>query len=182
VNHRFISCWLFGLLFFIPIHRLESQGTAQISSKSRPWWVNLGAGAGLIGTQVALDAGMVYCYQFEPTIISARVIGLTNKNPTVQRIDYSSTQYKMTDYGILYGPMWQSACSYLSLGAGIGLVRAAYETPDRITTNSSVSMPIEAQWFLRPTNFAGIGVYAYASLNFEKHLAGILVCAQLGVW
>jgi hypothetical protein len=110
------------------------------------------------------------------------MLGVTNNNPTVQRIDQSYTIYKMAEYGILYGPIWQTDCGYISAGAGIGLVRAAYETPIDIATNTSISLPVEAQWFWRLTTYAGLGVYSYISLNFEKPLYGVMVCAQLGAW
>jgi hypothetical protein len=129
-----------------------------------------------------MNGGMVYCYQFDRSIISARILGTTNNNPTVQQIDPSVTIYKMAEYGVLYGPIWQTECSYVSIGAGVGLVRAAYETPTDITTNTSISLPIEMQLFYRFTPYAGLGLYTYASLNFEKPLYGVMVCAQLGVW
>jgi hypothetical protein len=125
---------------------------------------------------------MVYCYQFESSLISARMIGVTNKNPTIQEIDPTSVNYKFTDYGILLGHLWQSEQAYVAISAGIGLVRAASETPTLLSTNTSVSLPLEIQCFWRPTRFAGIGLYTYASLNFEKHLLGVFMCVQLGMW
>ena len=107
---------------------------------------------------------------------------MTNNNPTVQQIDQSYTIYKMAEYGILYGPIWQTSCGYISAGVGIGLMRAAYETPIDIVTNTSISMPLEVQWFWRFTEYAGLGSYFYSSLNFEKSFCGVMVCAQLGVW
>ena len=88
----------------------------------------------------------------------------------------------MADYGILYGPLWQTEYGYVSVGAGLGLVRAAYETTSEISTNTSLSVPVEAQWFWRFTSYAGIGLYTYATLNFEKPLYGVIICAQLGAW
>ena len=152
------------------------------SSKSHPWWVDLGAGPSLVGDVFSMNAGMVYCYQFDKSVISARIIGVTNKNPTVLKVDPTSIHYKFSDYGVLYGPLWQFEHMVVSFGAGIGLVRAVVEAPTAISTKSSVSLPLEAQWFWRPTQFAGIGLYTYASLNYEKHLFGVLLCAQLGVW
>lgn len=167
-----------GLLISVPGSMLQSQDRP----KGNPWWVNLGAGPSFIGSTFSMTGGMVYCYQFEQSLISARILGLTNNNPTVQRIDNSPLVYKMTDYGILYGPIWQMGESYFSAGAGLGLVRAAYVTTASMTTNSSISMPLEVQWFWRPTRFAGIGANAFASLNFEKPFFGVLLCAQLGMW
>jgi hypothetical protein len=129
-----------------------------------------------------MNAGMIYCYQFERSLMSAQIIGITNKNPTIQKIDPSSTVYKMANYGILYGPMWQSECGYISMSAGIGLIRVTYETTLKSTSSTSISLPLEMQWFWRPTRFVGCGVYTFASLNFEKQLYGVMLCAQLGMW
>jgi hypothetical protein len=170
--------WFISFLLFVPALNLE----AQIEQKNHPWWVNLGAGPSLIGNVFSMNAGMIYCYQLKESMISARMIGVTNKNPTVQRIDPTKTNYKFSDYGVLYGPLWEAERSFVSLGAGIGLVRAAYETPIALYTNTSISFPMEVQWFWRPTHYAGIGLYLYASLNSEKHLVGALLCAQLGMW
>ena len=188
---------LCGILLFIFIDQVKSQTASAITAghsfwsdntesppahQNHPWWVNLGAGPALVGNTFAMNAGMVYCYQFDRTSISARMLGITNNNPTVQEIDRSSTIYKMADYGILYGPVWHTTYGYLSIGAGIGLVRAAYETPVGIETNTSISLPLEAQWFWRFTPYAGFGIYTYATVNFEKPFYGVMLCAQLGSW
>jgi len=175
VNKRFGIGWLFWLLLAEPSVYCQSSNT-------HPWWVNMGAGPSMIGSTFTMNGGMVYCYQFERSIISARIIGLTNKNPTVQKIDPTTVNYKYSDYSVLYGPLWQSEQTYFSIGTGIGLVRAAYETTASISTKTSMSLPLEAQWFWRPTRFAGIGLYAFANLNFEKHLFGTQICVQLGMW
>jgi hypothetical protein len=173
---------LCGILLLLPMNQVKSQSTNTEKQGAHPWWVNLGAGPANIGTDFAMTAGMIYCYQFEQSVISARMLGATNINPTVQKIDPTSTKYKMADYGILYGPIWHSGCCYMSVSGGIGLVRAAYEMPTKITTNTSISLPLEAQLFWRPTYFSGIGIYVYTSINFEKSLYGMMLCCQLGVW
>jgi hypothetical protein len=170
------------LLFLILLFAFNATLMSQAVRQHNPWWVNIGAGPALIGTDFAMNAGIIYCYQFKQSLISARIIGVTNKNPTVQRMDKTTTNYKMTDYGILYGPIWQLEKSYVSLGAGIGLVRAAYETSTSIETNTSIGLPMEVQWFWRPTYFAGIGLYFSTTLNFEKQLTTAMLCVQLGMW
>jgi hypothetical protein len=161
---------------------MDSSLSFFVNNHNHPWWVNLGAGPAFVGNTFAMNAGMVYCYPFEHSIISARILGVTNNNPTVQQIDPSTVIYKMTEYGILYGPMWHTGYGYVSVGAGMGLVRAGYENGTDISTNTSVSIPLEAQWFWRCTSYAGIGLETYAALNFEKPFYGILVCVQLGGW
>jgi len=198
MNHRVFAGLLYGILLFGTIDHLgvqityaknmgDSLRTDTLKSQNtdhhhHPWWVNLGAGPALVGTRFAMNGGMVYCYQFERSFISARILGVTNNKPTVQKIDQSTTIYKMAEYGILYNPIWRTDYGFVSIGAGIGLVRAAYETPFDIATNTSLSLPMEVQWFWRITTYAGIGMYTYASLNFEKPFYGMMVCAQLGAW
>jgi hypothetical protein len=197
MSHVFCAGLLWGILLIVPIDRLHAQSYSPMSTESsyqsgeldaqykrrdHPWWVNLGAGPAMVSSSFVMNAGMVYCYQFDRSMISGRILGMTNNNPTIQNIDPSTVIYKMTDYGILYGPLWHTAHGYCSLGAGIGLVRAGYETPSSIWTNTSISIPFDAQWFWRFTSYAGIGLETYATLNFEKPFYGILVCAQLGSW
>jgi hypothetical protein len=197
MNQLHYAGLFYGILLLVPVGQVRSQivpakYAESVQSSDEPnvqnaqhdhsWWVNLGAGPALIGNTFAMNGGMVYCYQFKTSMISARLLGVTNNNPTVQSVDHSTVTYKMADYGILYGPMWKTSYGYVSVGAGIGLVRAGYETSIDISTNTSISLPIDAQWFWRFTSYAGIGLETYATLNFEKPFYGVLVCAQLGAW
>ena len=175
------------LFCILQISNLQSQISNPQSSvnnlKSKnPWWVNLGAGPALIGSDFGLTAGMTFSYQIKNTVISARMIGMTNINPTAQKIDPSSTKYKMTDYGILYGAVWTDEEYLFSAGAGIGLVRAAYDNSSIITTNTSISLPLEIQIFWRMYDFFGLGFYGHTSFSFEKPLYGLMISAQLGIW
>jgi hypothetical protein len=66
--------WLAGFLILVsPASYLKSQTAHQ----NHPWWVNLGAGPALVSNTFAMNAGMVYCYQFDRSIISARILGVT---------------------------------------------------------------------------------------------------------
>jgi len=171
-------CWMALCLLSLP----PTIVCSQTAPEHHPWWVSVGAGPSWTAGTLTMNAGMVYSYQFEQSTINARIIGLTNDNPTVQRFDRSAVVYKMADYGVLYGPIWKSGTGYFSAAAGIGLVRAEYGPVNQFTRSTSISLPLELQWFWRPTAFFGAGVYAYGSLNSGKQLAGIMLCAQLGMW
>ncbi|MFZ1976978.1 MAG: hypothetical protein WAV76_03395 [Bacteroidota bacterium] len=149
-----------------------------------PWWVNMGGGPGLVGSAGTMTAGFEYSEQFDSMILSGRLLGSTNKNPTILEYSPSDVVYKMAEYAVLYGQAYQYGNYLISGGAGIGLVRAIYENDDAVTTgkNSSISLPLEAQWCWRPAHFVGCGFYAYASLNFEKTFAGLWFFAQVGLW
>jgi hypothetical protein len=158
---------------------------AQTQEPARhPWWVNMGGGLGSVGGVLTMTAGFEYSQQFGSMLLSGRLLGSTNKNPTILDHSPSDVVYKMAEYAVLYGPVCQCGNHSFSAGAGIGLMRAIYENRDEITTgtNSVVSLPLEAQWCWRPTNFVGCGFYTYASLNFEKNFYGLWFFARLGLW
>jgi hypothetical protein len=149
-----------------------------------PWWVNMGGGPGFVGSAGTMTAGFEYSEQLDGMILSGRLLGSTNKNPTILEYSPSGVVYKMAEYAVLYGPSYRYGSYLISGGAGIGLVRAIYENDNAVTTgkNSSISLPLEAQWCWRPTHFVGCGLYAYTSLNFEKTFSGLWFFAQLGLW
>ncbi len=167
---------------FILITNGTAAGETRSAQNHHPWWITVGAGPSMIGGTFSMSAGMIYTYQFENSVISGRILGITNINPTVQKISPDQTNYKMADYGVLYGPVWHYGRSFVSLGAGLGLVRSSAQNAESSARNTSISLPVEVQWFWQPTHFAGFGMYAYASANFERPLFGLLFCAQLGVW
>ncbi|HVN49029.1 MAG TPA: hypothetical protein VMU30_09455 [Bacteroidota bacterium] len=175
---------LFFLVLFVMMYvcTLHAQIVQPASSDRHPWWVNLGGGGAFLGNDVTMTAGAIYSYQFESTIISARIMGLTNENPTVQEIHATTVNYKFADYGILYGPIWHFGNGYVATTGGIGLVRAAYERPAGTSTATSFSVPLEVQLGYRITSTVGIGLYPYASINTEKSFWGMMACVQLGIW
>jgi hypothetical protein len=170
------------LLVVICVCTLHSQIIHPTSGYHHPWWVNLGGGGAMIGSDLMMTAGVNYSYEFESTILSARIIGLTNENPTIQQIHSTVTNYKFADYGILYGPVWHFGNGYFAVTGGIGLVRAAYERPSGISTVTNFSVPLEVQLGYRISSTVGVGFYPYASINTEQSFWGVLACAQLGIW
>jgi hypothetical protein len=171
-----------AMLITSSVAALQAQDLHPASGYRHPWWVNLGGGGAMIGGDLTMTAGVNYSHQFESTILSARILGLTNENPTVQEWHKTSTSYKFADYGILYGPIWHFGNGFAAVTGGIGLVRAAYERPSGISTVTSFSVPLEAQLGYRISSTIGVGLYPYASINTEQSFWGILACAQLGVW
>lgn len=150
------------------------------SGDAHSWWVTMGGGLAMHGPVLGMTAGIDYCYQIDRSLISARLIGATNENPTVKQISPSATTYKLTDYGLLYGPLWPSGSWRMSVGAGIGLVRVTTESRGAMDTQSGVALPLEAQVSYRFTSFAGAGLYAYGSINGVRTFGGVLLVVQLG--
>ena len=72
-----------------------------------PWWVNMGGGTGLVGSAGTMTAGFEYSEQFDSMILSGRLLGSTNKNPTILEYSPSDVVYKMAEYAVLYGQAYQ---------------------------------------------------------------------------
>ncbi len=175
--HNDIHCRLTALLGLLLLVSVAAFGQ---NESEHPWWISMGAGPADHGKVLGMSAGIDYCYQFERSIISARVIGATNMNPTVRRISPSLTTYKLADYGLMYGPLWIDGGWRLSVGAGVGILRSTTDQGGPEETRSGISLPLEAQAFYRFTSFAGAGVYAYGSVNGIHPIGGMLVVIQLG--
>ncbi len=159
---------------------LVSSAVACGQQADHPWWVSMGAGPAVHGGVLGMSAGMDYCYQLEHSIISGRIIGATNENPTIRRVSPSQTTYKLADYGILYGPLWTPGNWRLAVSTGLGVIRSTTDQGGPEETRSGISLPLEAQAFYRFTSFAGAGAYAYASMNGVHPLGGFLLVVQLG--
>ena len=168
-------------LFILTTANLEAQRQEPLP---HPWWVTLGGGAGTVDGSLIMNAGMSYAYQFENSILTGRIAGGTNKNPTVLHYSPSALIYKIADYGVLYGPVWHDNDFMFAVSSGVGLVRIAYENSSDVplSKTSSISVPFEVQAFWRPTHFMGFGVYGYLTWNFEKTFTGLWLSTQLGMW
>ena len=146
------------------------------------WWITMGGGAATPGDALTMTAGAVYGKVLESGMVSFRIIGATNDNPTVRRWSPTPKTYRLTDYGILYGPVWPHEHGYLSAGAGVGLVRTAIEVGNTSAVRSAASLPVEAQAFWQFSDFFGAGLYAFASINGAKSFSGFFLAVQLGVF
>ena len=152
------------------------------SPASRPWWISFGGGPAVADGVLDMAAGVVYGSRFESSVLSARIIGATNDNPTVRRWSPTPWTYKLTDYGILYGPVWDIPGGIVSAGAGIGLVRTAVSNGSLVEKKSSMSLPLEAQVLWRISDFFGAGLYGYASINGARTFPGMFLTVQLGAF
>jgi hypothetical protein len=155
---------------------------AQTTTGGRPWWITFSGGLATPGESLTMVAGAVYGKQFESSIVSARILGATNDNPTVRQLDPSAVTYRLTDYGILYGPAYVHAHGYVSAGVGLGLARTSREQGLTADGRSSISIPVEVQAFWQLSDFFGVGAYAFGSVNGARSFSGILLGIQLGVF
>jgi hypothetical protein len=159
-----------------------SMGLSAQGAGTRPWWITFGGGTATSDGLLQMSAGVVYGTKFESSVLSARILGATNQNPTVRKWEPTPTTYKLTDYGILYGPVWEFGDGMISAGAGVGLVRTTMIKGGAPDSRSSASIPLEVQALWRISNFFGAGVYGYTNFNGAHDFSGLLLTVQLGVF
>ncbi|MCL4511484.1 MAG: hypothetical protein M1470_10490 [Bacteroidetes bacterium] len=99
------------------------------------------------------------------------------------------------DIGILYGRIAKGRYGYASISGGLSLIRGvryqsgyAYTPPYGYTyadiedSFTGVGIPAEAQLFWTPTNFFGIGLYAFCDYGFsgKRSFGGVMLSLQFG--
>ena len=87
------------------------------------------------------------------------------------------------DVGVLYG---QAACGeryLLSVSGGVAMAgghRKVDASTPREVIPAGFGVPVEAQGFVRPFPWGGLGLYAYAELSSRATFAGASLAVQLG--
>lgn len=103
----------------------------------------------------------------------------------------------LTEIGVLYGLMHKSKYFLASAATGLAYVGANYETHQHKNdgddffddgtefnqekhTVSTIGLPLEAQVFLTPASFFGIGLIGTANVNSQVPFAGVMLGFQIG--
>ena len=142
------------------------------------FWVGGGVGLGAVPGAENADpdesrAGSLYAsFQRGPHLVSARAA-------TAGEL-FGDSFY---DYGLLYGRVVAQSPLFVSLGAGLGYVdgtrsEGLFDDPEEV--EATVGIPVEAQLYLRPFRFVGVGLYGFANFNQEEIFFGLTVSLQVG--
>jgi len=143
------------------------------------FWVGGGLGLGrLPGADDAdrdesLAGSLNASYQFRRHLISARAASAGEL--------FGDNFY---DYGLLYGRAVSHETLYVSLATGIAYVdgqrsEGLFDDPEDV--DATVGLPLEAQVYVRPLRFVGIGLYGFANLNQEESFVGATLSVQIGL-
>ena len=151
------------------------------AARRLPHWVNVG----IVGTDEQLGLGASYTRTLSAgRIVTARAL-LTEE---FCLFGCGNRPDRTGELGVMFGIATQSRFALFSVAAGgavVGVRRTVATGRDappytRETGGLTVGVPLEAQLFLRPFRFLGIGVAGVANANTERSFSGLLVGVQVG--
>lgn len=156
---------LFSLKTILFLLCLLAAGSAQaqkVTTNQAPnlYWVFGGGGISTQGGSVGFGAS----HQFRQHIITGRFI---------RNYDFNGGGTENWDVGALYGRSYKTKSAMISGGGGL-----AYVGPSG--SAGTVGIPLESQIFWTPTEYFGIGIYAFGNVNTKQTFAGALLGLQIG--
>jgi hypothetical protein len=155
---------LISSLFLITNH---SFAQAPKTNKSY-FWLNAGVGLEFPGSSVS--EGTNISYQWKKYIVSARL------NYTAD-ISSSPPASEVVESALLFGVCKKSRFWCSSIAGGLAHMSGTTNNAVRVPT---FGFPIEAQIFITPLSFFGIGLYGFGNLNSRMPYFNILLCLQFG--
>ena len=166
---------LAAALVVSPLGRIQAQRQAPRSSAT---WFTVGVGQVFWGDREDVGAEITAAHQTHHLVWSARIVGggdilggLFAANGEVVSVQ---------DLGVLIG--YGNAPGLIRYSAGAGLGIATLErrgTPDD-TKSSELGVPLEAQVFIQPLRFVGVGLYGYGDLNKDRSFWGWSISVAVG--
>ncbi len=154
------------LLVFAYSFSLHAQSKTD-STERVHFWANLGFGAASRGLAANGSINIQYS-QLLFTIHSSS--------------DSKFFGESLGNYGMLIGITNRASRFHYSFSAGIASVQrgeSKYLDPIRYTSRR-VGFPLEAQIFIRPTHFFGVGICAFLVLSQLGNMVGFTISVQLG--
>lgn len=155
---------------------LEGVSLAQQNmDQTKNYWLNLGVGAGSVGT-----AGIISLnFQFGEQILT---LG--------HHSNFQLFGSDFWDIGVIYGKQLSNKGTiFTSVGAGLSIVGGTRRTeglslfsqgPPPRPINLTLGIPLEMQFIIRPSSAIGIGVCGHININKENPFAGLTLCLQFG--
>jgi hypothetical protein len=138
----------------------------QPQSEGNPVWVNLGLG---LGSRIYFDTSFSFAGVVNGTYQTGNQIICVRGAANVALMDAA-----VSDMGILYGRVIKNSSHYLSLAAGIAVVR--YEDDGKKLERFGI--PFELQFFFRRRSH--LGLYGFANINSRKTFFGLCLCLRIG--
>jgi hypothetical protein len=152
--------------------------------------VNIGLGGG--ASRIGLAVGISHVYQDQDLILIVRYIG-------IQKIDLFRQGVTYNDISLLWSMLhYSNDYIFTSISAGLGIFygerNGKYLGSTKNNSGSffkpneenekipfmNIGIPLEAQLSITPFSSIGISVNAFANLNTEKTVSGLLLCIQIG--
>ena len=143
------------------------------------YWMNIGLGMNSLGSY----SGIVSISAMIPkTLITLRAI------QNSERTSQSEGSGEFFDIAFLIGSAQMSSGRFFSIAAGISKVSGyryigptgPYNSGMKESINSTLGLPVEMQFFFRPGENYGLGIYVYGNINMEQSFGGVTFCVQFG--
>lgn len=177
---------LFVLLIILPFSNLYSQDSIPEVKK---YWIDSGIGiTSKIDDQSYIAMSLSLNYLQNKSLYKLRLLGITEFNI------FGQSEGAVT-IGVLLGKHYSSKFVQISFLGGLGIAfnqelttnvigrtgsgwfsSSLYETKK----STSLSIPLEIEFFFKPIKFYGIGISLFADINSRKPSFGILLKSGLG--
>ncbi|MFC2133190.1 hypothetical protein ACFLTH_01115 [Bacteroidota bacterium] len=155
-----------ALIIFLIYANSQIAQTEIDTASTHTFWLNLGGGTGRFERAYSVN----FSYQYKNYILSLRHAD-TSEGPFFGG-------EALWDTAVLFGMAATPAKTFYSLAAGISKVSGNVGVK---SIEDVIGVAFEAQLFVRPVTFAGIGIYIFANINSEESFGGATLCLQLGL-
>ena len=143
--------------------------------------INLGFGASHFGPTFRAGAA----FSSNKNIFSIRYLRADEFRFNVEG-HYDEPARKMREYSILYGRFIRDDFVYFSASGGLGYITGT-DRGEELAGQSypskelnTIGFSYEAKFYFMPTNFFGIGISAFGSINSQKSYAGGMIEIKIG--
>jgi len=154
------------------------------NSKPSSYWFSLGLGMSVFSNNAGISGGGSFSLDYEKYFITIRYI------ENIEFVILGPSSESVWDLGVLYGQCSKTSYGKVSIAGGIAIVggfnRGEYIHGSGWFSSryekvgfTSIGIPVEAQLLWTPFPFFGVGINGFANINFEKSIAGALLCLQI---
>ena len=163
-------------LLAAPLGRTQAQ--RQASPRTTATWFTIGVGQVNWGFRTDVGAQITAAHQTHHRVLSARFVG---GGDILGGLFASQGEIvAVQDAGVLLGYGNAPGFVRYSVGAGLGVATLTRRGSPDDTKSSKLGVPLEAQLFIQPLRFLGVGLYTYGDVNKDKSFWGWSVSVAVG--
>jgi hypothetical protein len=127
-------------------------------------WAGAGAGLGMNGVSGSLS----FSHLRNTRLLSLRLAGWSG---------IIGSPPSLSEIGFMYGVGSKKEFSFRSVSLGLGYIWGTGYNSEDIST---IGIPVEAQFFLIPVSFCGMGFTLLSNINLKAPTFGIVLCLRIG--
>jgi len=170
---------LLAALVVVPLGQIQAQRPAPIYKN----WVTFGMGRATWGGLTELGGQFTFSHQAGRVVMTGRALIGFDLLGGVLASD--GAVIDVQDFGLMLGVGNRPGLFRYSIGTGVALAVITHQGPMTVDhaddpQTSAVGLPLEAQFFVQPLRFLGVGVYGHGDLNKERSFWGWSISVALG--